>query len=783
MPISFGISPTVPSFANNSATHLSLFFGASLRCFVFHLAVLLFAVSNSASLFAAEAVVENRILMIYGSTDVGEWEQAYNSAILRELAVGTSTELIPEFLNLTSSSTSEQELMARSLLLQYGDSPIDLVISVSPEAGTFARQWSELFAREAPRLYVLPGSDILDDIANLSSADYLLRSAVNIAAERTLQLIPQAIPNLTDIYVVGGYSDGDLSYAERIADAAERSGIEIEPTFVLGLLPDELLTELRSIPDTSAVLVSTYDNDRLGQPQRTAYINSLLDGNISVPVFALFDSQLGRGPVGGNMSSSTNYAEGTAHIARNILTGASIEQITDAPTQYMFDAERLSAFNIDRNLLPAESIFVNDIPSFVEENLHWLIAISTVIVAQLVLIALLWRANYHRRRTEEALKTTQKMEALGSLAGGIAHDFNNILMAIMANAELARSSLDEPERASSRLANIISASNRAKGLISQILLFSRQAATQSFETVDVGAMLSESVEQIVAFLPPDCSLELHCEDNLPPLSVDSNQLHQAVMNICINAQHAMNNKGKIEITARFEAITDEKKIFTEDIPPGNYIAIEIKDNGIGIDEENQRHIFEPFFTTKPQGKGTGLGLALVYRVVRAHEGYIDLHSHPGDGTVFTIYLKAAAQPTPKSARALSSSALKGHGERILLVDDDDMVLDATARMLERLNYKVHSFRSSLKALAAFKEAPQKWDLVFTDLSMPEMDGARLGAQIRQVRSDISIILYTGYLDAVDAIELENLRILSKPSRLEDIANAVATALAEPHTSH
>ncbi len=736
--------------------------------------------SHPSSLHAAESSVEHRVLLIYGTTDVGEWEQAFNSAILRELAIGTSYELIPEFLNLVGASASEQELMARSLLLQYDGRQIDLIIAMMPESGTFVREWSSVFAPNAKRLYVLPGTDILSVADNLPDTDYLLRSAVEIAAQLTLETMVQLLPELTHIYVVGGLGSGDLSYANRIASAAQRSSINITPEFIQGLLPEELIEKLREIPDTSAILMSTYDADRLGQPQRTTNINDLLDGNIAAPMFAMFDSQLGNGTVGGNLSSSTQYAIGSAALARQILSGENVPRISDAPTQYIFDAERLEAFNLNRNLLPAESVFINDEPGFVEENLHWLVATFMIIIAQLVLIALLWRANNQRRQTEEALKTTQKMEALGSLAGGIAHDFNNILMAIMANAELAKSVLDNPDKANSRLGNIISASNRAKGLISQILLFSRQAATQSFDTIKVATLLGESVEQIRAFLPNECELELHCEDNLPPISVDANQLHQAVMNICINAQHAMNNKGLIRVHARYESIAEDKKIFREDIPPGHYVAIEIQDNGIGIDDENQRHIFEPFFTTKPQGKGTGLGLALVYRIIRAHEGYIDLNSCLGEGTTFTIYLPTTEQPSVKPPAATSSNTLAGHGELILLVDDDDMVLDATARMLERLNYQVQPFRSSLKALAAFRDDPHKWDLVFTDLSMPEMDGARLGAQIRQIRGDIEIILYTGYLDAVDAIDLENLRILSKPSRLEEIANAVAFSLARSH---
>lgn len=750
---------------------------------IFNLALtlMLAAEFHSACHAAEQAPSVHQILLIYGSTDVGEWEQTYNSVILRELSVLHRESLIPEFLSLVGSTSREQELMANSLRLQYGDSAIDLVIGVTPEASTFVRSHSSVFAPDAPHLYVLPGNDILDDADSLPASDYILRSAVDIAAERTLKLIDELMPDLSNIYVVGGAGYGALSYANRIDEALKRTGITTETQYFHGLLPEELIEELRRVPRTSAILMSTYDIDRLGQPQRAVIVNSFLQEHIDLPVFALFDSQIGRGAVGGNMSSSNQYAIGTAQIARDILAGTAVPRISDAPTQYLFDDSRLNAFNLDRRLLPEGSIILNEEPNFIIDNLAVITIAGIVMLAQFALIALLWRANNQRRQAEEELKTTQKMEALGSLAGGIAHDFNNILMAIMANAELAKSVLADSDKTGSRLNNIISASNRAKGLISQILLFSRQAAAQTFETMNIATLLDESAQQIRAFLPTECTIEVDCEESLPAASIDSNQLHQAIMNICINAQHAMNNAGKIIITAKSVDLEEDKKIFRHEIPPGTYVSIEIKDTGIGINEENQRHIFEPFFTTKPQGKGTGLGLALVYRIVSSHDGYIDLQSRSGEGTSFTIYLKASEQlASSRTPKLRGSNALQGHGERILLVDDDDMVLDATARMLERLNYKVYSFRSSLKALEAFKEAPQQWDLIFTDLSMPEMDGARLGAKIRQIRGDIDIILYTGYLDAVDAIDLENLRILSKPSRLDEIANAVATALARPN---
>lgn len=725
--------------------------------------------------WAADALPADRVLVIYGSSDIGEWEQIYNSEILRLLADGYQFEVIPEFLSLIGASEQRQEILAESLHMKFGNPPAKLVISVAAEAGSFVRRWSPRFAPDALRLYVRPGTDILS-AENLPQSDYLLKSAVEVAAEKTLQLMATLLPELTNIYVVGGVGEGDLSYARSISAAAQTSGVDAEIEFVQGLLADELPAALRNIPATSAIVIATYDSNRLGQPERLQTVTGLLEDSLNVPIFALFDTQVGRGAVGGNVSTTALYAEGTASLARQILTGEAVAQINTAPTRYIFDGTRLDAFDINRRLLPTDSTVTNEAADFIGQNLPWIIAASVVICAQLVLIAMLLRAISQRRQAEEELKTTQKMEALGSLAGGIAHDFNNILMVIMANAELAKSSISDATSADQRLGNILSASNRAKGLISQILLFSRQSAAQNFDPVAVDVMLAESVEQLGTFLPKDCRINLTSEPDLPLVMADTNQLHQAIMNLCINAQHAMNNQGEINIHAQALVIDRETKIFNQLLPPGNYVAIRIMDTGVGIEEANMPHVFEPFFTTKLQGKGTGLGLALVYRIIRAHDGFIDLQSEPGSGSAFTIYLKASGLPEPEVAEESTSQSHHGNGERILLVDDDDMVLDSTRRTLEKLNYKVRSFSSSLEALEAFKENPQHWDLIFTDLSMPEMDGVRLSTQARQIRKDIRIIIYTGYLDAVDGIDLENLRILRKPSQIDEIASAVGSVL-------
>lgn len=731
-------------------------------------------VFSGASVFAQESS-PHRVLLIYSSTDIGAWEQIYNTTVLQALAESSSTLVAPEFLSLVGASEQSNAIKAQSLQLQYSDEQADLIISVFPEAATFVRDFADVIAPSAAHLYVLPGSDVLDATLDTEN-ELVIASSVGIATLETLKLMDRLLPELSQVYLVGGNGEGDRSYMNRVLEAVEPSGIEAPTTVLQGLAPDDLIAALRDAPDNSAILLSTYDSDVNGMPQRTVFINDMLKGEIDLPVFSMFDTQIGRGAVGGNMSAAMQYASVTAEIARSYLEGNNPPAMVNAPTEYMFDGERLDQFGINRGLLPANSIVLNDPPDFWRDNFWLIVGVCSVIVVQLFLIALLLNAIARRKLAEEELQTTQKMEALGTLAGGIAHDFNNILMAIIANAELASMKLGDGDKVEERLGKIVSASNRAKHLVSQILMFSRQSASQAPEPIDVCALLTESTDQVRSFLPKECSIQLICDKDLPLVSADSGQLHQCIINISINAQHAMSNNGCITVEARKTRISSAKEIYGQSLPAGDYVTISISDTGSGISEQDLQHIFEPFYSTKPQGKGTGLGLAMVTRIMRNHGGFINVASEENKGSTFTLYLK----PSNKKFRAQqpeAKAALKeGSGEKIMLVDDDDMVLEGVGDALEKLGYKVSLFRSSVSALKEFRKNSNEWDLLFTDLSMPEMDGVRLSAQVRLVREDLPVILYTGYLEATEISELQNIRILNKPCSSEEITSAIAAEI-------
>jgi len=681
----------------------------------------------------------------------------------------------PEFLSLISSSQEDRQLIARSLALKYSDREIDLLVAVLIDANSFVHEFGDVFAPNAATLHVLPGLDVMETVGQHPD-DVIIASAFQPAVTNTIDLIPQLFPELEHLFVVGGVGAGDVGYMNRFREVAAAASTNLEFNYLIGLSPEQLVVELNNAPPNSGVVMTTYDLDSSGQQRQSMSVTRMIAENTDLPIFGMTDTHPPVGAIGGNITTTAAYARSAVEMIEKIMAGDFPDQPVTAGTEYVFNGAQLDRFNVNRNLLPADSSIVNDSSNLWRDYPGWIAFGLGIIVIQLVLITLMLEARRRSRAAEEALRTKQKMEALGDLAGGIAHDFNNILMAIMANAELAKTTLNDPEKANTRLSNILSASNRAKGLISQILLFSRQAASQSFEKTDLSPTLQESVDQIRAFLPRTCDVTLDCDANLAPVTADTNQLHQAFMNICINAQHAMGNEGTIAVTARNLELEYEKKIYGQNLPAGNYVAIAVTDTGKGIAEKDLHHIFEPFYSTKPQGRGTGLGLALVYRIIRAHHGFIDVQSKPGEGTTFTIYLTASSQPASQAAAVENAVSSAGRGQRIMLVDDDDMVLDATERILERKGFRVDSYRSPLQALEAARKQPQAWDLIFTDLSMPEMDGARLVTQIRQVRPDIPVVLYTGYLDAVESIDIDNLRILSKPSRVNEITSTVNECL-------
>ena len=346
------------------------------------------------------------------------------------------------------------------------------------------------------------------------------------------------------------------------------------------------------------------------------------------------------------------------------------------------------------------------------------------------------------RRLEKELQQAQKLDALGTLAGGIAHDFNNVLSAIMGFIEMEALDAGAGSQACHRMEQALSACCRARDLIKQILAFSRQSNSQR-RPIEMGPILEDAIKMLRATIPTTIDIRFALQDGESVILCDPTQLHQVIVNLSTNAAHAMRDTGGIlKISTDTVVFDDIKAAEHLDMRPGTYVRMVVGDTGHGMDRKTLDRIFEPFFTTKGPGEGAGIGLAVVHGIVRSHGGRIDAYSEPGKGSTFEIFFpvtEAAVTPVDKPKAGLSTG-----NERILLVDDEEMLVAVITDMLKTLGYEVVSANGSLDALQLFQAQCDRFHLVITDLTMPEMTGMELAAELLRIRGDVPIILSTGF---------------------------------------
>jgi PAS domain S-box-containing protein len=382
---------------------------------------------------------------------------------------------------------------------------------------------------------------------------------------------------------------------------------------------------------------------------------------------------------------------------------------------------------------------------------------------------------------EDQLRQLQKMEAIGELAGGIAHDFNNILTGMLGAAEIARLEVGATHAALPWLDNVIKTGKRAKELVAQILTFSRRSETEK-KPQQLAHVVEEAVHLLRSTLPSMVELQVSIAPHCPPVLADATQIHQVVMNLCTNAWHALPEQGgRIEIDLRPVTVTAEDAARRLGLTVGPYLRLCVRDNGTGMPPEVLRRVFEPFFTTKKHGHGTGLGLAVVHGIVQSHHGAIFAESAPEAGTSFEIFLpvpppEALAPDRPAPA---ASQFRRGHGEHILLVDDNAAGLISLRGQLERLGYRVTAQSDPVKALEVFLAAPPDFNLLLTDYAMPVLTGDQLAIRILAVRPDLPVLLTSGHMEPERQKKLlaQGVReVLAKPPSLSELAEAVARSL-------
>ena len=388
------------------------------------------------------------------------------------------------------------------------------------------------------------------------------------------------------------------------------------------------------------------------------------------------------------------------------------------------------------------------------------------------------------RKMEAQLQQSQKLEAIGTLSGGIAHDFNNILSSIIGFTELSLDEVQDGTTLHNNLTEVLRAGNRARDLIKQIMTFSRKSA-QERKPVQINLLIIETVRMLRSAIPTNIEIEEHITPEMLTIDANPTQMNQVMVNLVTNASHAIDENGIIEIGLEVVSLDESIKNSYPDLLPGRYAKIFVSDNGCGIAEENLDLIFDPYFTTKDPDRGTGLGLAGVHGIVKTHGGHISVYSEVGKGTSFNVYFPIVDKN--EKLQKTAEDPIPTGNERILLVDDEQVILDLGEKTLKQLGYDVVVKNGGVEALTLFRADPDRFDLVITDMTMPKMTGDQLARELMKVRPNIPVILCTGFSSKISREQAKEIGIKAyamKPLARREMAITVRNVLdGEPSGSN
>jgi nitrogen-specific signal transduction histidine kinase len=387
------------------------------------------------------------------------------------------------------------------------------------------------------------------------------------------------------------------------------------------------------------------------------------------------------------------------------------------------------------------------------------------------------RLRRERTQLEEQFRQAQKMEAVGHLAGGVAHDFNNMLGVIIGYCDLAkgRPSLEGAVR---DIGQINKAAQRAATLTRQLLAFSRQQVLRP-RVLNLNDVVKDVSQMLLRVIPDDISLAFVPAPSLGSVKADLGQIEQVLMNLVLNARDAMPQGGKIEIKTANVALDDTCSNTHQEVKPGPYVLLSFSDTGCGMDSKTMSRIFEPFYTTKPPGAGTGLGLSMVYGVIRQSGGYIWVYSEPAQGTTFKIYLPRIEETVTPSLGVASEKHFAGGSETVLLVEDEPAVRELTIELLESAGYRVLEAMNGAAAISISKEYGETIHALLTDVVLPEMSGTVLAIQIKELRPDVKVLYmsgYTGNLAARHGVLASGSAFIQKPFTKQSLLNDLRDVL-------
>ncbi|HMR63489.1 MAG TPA: PAS domain S-box protein [Anaerolineae bacterium] len=390
------------------------------------------------------------------------------------------------------------------------------------------------------------------------------------------------------------------------------------------------------------------------------------------------------------------------------------------------------------------------------------------------------RLEQEKQQLEEIVHRAQRLETIGTLAGGIAHEFNNLLTPIVGHAELAMQEVPPESQTGDSMASILKAANRAKDLVLQMLAFSRKMDQQK-EPIEIALLVTEALQLLRPSLPNIIDFKVQIDQNCAPVMADPTQIHQVLMNLCTNAFHAMEQQGGT-LTIKLEKVRPDEVLLKELKPglSGQYVKLTVADTGQGMDADTRARIFEPFFTTKEVGKGTGLGLAVVHGIVESHGGIVTVESIPNQGTTFEIFLPTIEQEA-RPVEQFTEPAKPGR-ERVLLVDDEEIVLDFLTTAITKLGYQVSPFASGQAALEAVQQNPERFDLVISDSTMPMVPGQQFSRKLHSLRQNLPLMLLSGDSFRLEeaGTDLPNVRaVLQKPISIRQLGQSIRSILDLP----
>ncbi len=699
------------------------------------------------------------------------------------------------------------------LEVKYGSRHLDLIVSADDPALEFLLTHHQALFHGVPVVFCGVNEE---GLASRAPRDLYTGVRELFAVDGIVSLATTLRPGTREFVIVTDASTTSAAAGDEYRQLAARRH-DLTFTFLDGRtlsLPD-IVKEVRRVPESAAVIATSFTQDGTGHYfPRDEGIAQIAQAS-AAPVYSPSTSELGQGLLAGSSNSGARHGRLAAAVAVQVLGGARPSDLpvqSDKVSQFPVDWQQLRRWDIDPSRLPNEVIVLNRPASFYRANRMVVWSAVVFILAQAVTIGTLFvnirrrknadaalqtqakslatsnadleRANLsliaemqERRQAEEQLRQAQKIEAVGRLAGGIAHDFNNLLTVIASYSELALDSLPEDHPVHAQLVEIKRASERAASLTQQLLAFSRKQVLQP-TVVSLNAVVTGVEPMLRRLIGEDVALTTRLAPDLLSVMVDPGQIEQVIVNLAVNARDAMPRGGQLTIeTMNADVAPRDNTRYAAAMAPARYVLLAVSDSGHGMDADTKARIFEPFFTTKPAGRGTGLGLSMVYGIVKQSDGWIWVYSEAGQGTVFKIYFPPAPGSIARQEAGQISSGRASAVARgvVLVVEDEADVRGLTVKMLSRAGYTVLEAASGEEALVVSAGHVGPIDLLVADVVLPGLNGRDTATRLVASRPDLRTLYTSGYTDAVIAergVLAPQTAFLAKPFTADSLLAAV-----------